>query len=63
MTWFLEMGTKATLNDFIQTGNQDFINKKSHLFGIKNIAVKGESIIEQGAILRGDLRRQETDRC
>lgn len=43
--------------EYIQTGNKDFISKKSQLFGIKNVAVKGESIIEENVMLRGDLRR------
>jgi hypothetical protein len=42
---------------FIVTGNKDFLSKKSQFYGIKNIAIKGRTIIRENTILRGDLKR------
>lgn len=42
---------------FIVTGNKDFLSKKSQFYGIKNIAIKGKTIIKENVVLRGDLRR------
>jgi dynactin-5 len=47
---------------FIVTGNKDFLSKKSQFYGIKNIAIKGKTVIRENVVMRGDLRRAGGER-
>ncbi|KAJ8325692.1 hypothetical protein O5D80_005891 [Batrachochytrium dendrobatidis] len=43
--------------DYIETDTGNKVSRKAHIYGIQNIVLGGKTIIQDNAVLRGDLRR------